>query len=112
MEGPLTLQRVIEAAVEGDELAQTVLKETGAYLGVALANVINLLNIELVVIGGPGMTAGHVILEAIREETQKHSFTMSFEGCRFVLGQLGAEAGIIGAAMLAWSEAEPNTRGE
>lgn len=101
MAGVLTLQRVITAAIGGDRLARAVLREAGAYVGLALANVINLLNVEVIVIGGPVMAVGDLLLRAIRREAAKHSFALSFRRCRFVGSQLGDMAGVVGAALLA-----------
>jgi glucokinase len=101
MEKTLVCERVAEAAMEEDELARTVLRETGAYLGMAIASVINLLNIEVVVLGGGVMAAGELILGPIREETQKRTMPPSYDCCRIVAAELEQDAGIIGAALLA-----------
>ncbi|HEY7547829.1 MAG TPA: ROK family protein [Blastocatellia bacterium] len=101
MESTLQCERVIEAAEEEDELALSVLRETGRVLGMALASVINLLNIEIVVLGGGVMSAGALILDPIREETQKRTMSPSFDCCRIVAASLEREAGMIGAALLA-----------
>lgn len=107
MEGTLTGERVVRAAVEKDELALSVLKETGRILGGAIASVINLLNVEVVVLGGGVMAAGDFILEPIREETRRGAVSPCFECCRVVAAQLGQDAGIIGAALLARDTTEP-----
>src|SRR5262252_10946508 len=101
MEGTLTCERIKEAARENDDLAKAVLQETGVFLGMALASTINLLNVEMVVIGGGVMTAGEVLLEPIREETRVRTIPSAFNCCRIVAGQSGQDAGIVGAAMLA-----------
>src|SRR5215470_9368791 len=101
MEGTLTCERIMEAAREEDGLALAVLRETGVFLGMALASAINLLNVEMVVMGGGVMTAGEVLLEPIREETRLRTIAPAFDCCRIVSGQLLQDAGIIGAAMLA-----------
>ena len=101
MEGKLTAERVVQAAVEEDELARSVLSETGRFLGTAVASIINLLNVDVVVIGGGVMAAGELILEPIRTEARKSTITPAFECCRIVPAQLGRDAGIIGAALLA-----------
>jgi glucokinase len=101
MEGILVFERVVQAAMEEDDLARIVLRETGAYLGMAIASVINLLNIEVVVIGGGVMAAGDLILGPIREETQKRTMASSYDSCRIVAARLEQDAGIIGAALLA-----------
>lgn len=101
MEGTLTGERVVRAAMEKDELALSVLKETGRILGGAIASVVNLLNVEVVVLGGGVMAAGDLILEPIREETRRGTVRPCFECCRVVTAELGQDAGIIGAALLA-----------
>lgn len=101
MAGVLTLQRVIEAAINGDRLARAALREAGAAVGLAIANVINLLNVDVIVIGGPVMAVGDLLLRAIRREASRHSFALSFRRCRFVRSELGEMAGVIGAALLA-----------
>jgi glucokinase len=101
MEGKLTAERVVQAAVEEDDLARAVLSETGRFIGTAVASIINLLNVDVVVIGGGVMAAGELILEPIRAEARKSTITPAFECCRIVTAQLGRDAGIIGAALLA-----------
>jgi glucokinase len=101
MEGTLTGERVVRAAMEKDELALGVLRETGRILGAAIASVINLLNVEVVVLGGGVMAAGDLILEPIREEVQRSVVQPCTESLRIVAAELGQDAGIIGAALLA-----------
>ena len=55
----------------------------------------------VVVIGGGVMTSGELLIEPIREETRKRTIPPAFNCCRIVAGQLGQDAGIVGAAMLA-----------
>jgi glucokinase len=101
MDGTLTCERIVQAAVEDDELAQSVLKETCVFLGAAVASVINLLNVEIVVLGGGVMEDNELMLRCVREEAQKRTMTPAYESCRIVAAELGPDAGIIGAAMLA-----------
>ncbi|MCI0487221.1 MAG: ROK family protein [Blastocatellia bacterium] len=101
MEGTLVCERVFRAAMEEDELALSVLRETGMILGTALASIINLLNVEVVVLGGGVMAEGEFLLGPIREEAQKRTMPPAFENCRIVAAELGKDAGIIGAALLA-----------
>jgi glucokinase len=101
MEGILTAERVERAAIEKDGLALSVLKETGRILGNAIASVVNLLNVEVVVLGGGVMAAGDLMLEPIREAVQAAALSPALECCRIVPAQLGRDAGIIGAALLA-----------
>jgi glucokinase len=101
MQGTLTAERVERAAIEGDALALSVLKETGRILGMAIASVINLLNVEVVVLGGGVMAAGDLMLEPIRREVERDTVAASADCCRIVAAELGQAAGIIGAALLA-----------
>jgi predicted NBD/HSP70 family sugar kinase len=78
-----------------------MLQRTGAYVGTAVANVINLLNIETIVIGGQIMQAGSVMLDAIGRSARELSFRPSFESTRIFPGELGANAAAAGAALLA-----------
>jgi glucokinase len=101
MEGTLTCERIVQAAMEEDELALSVLRETGVFLGTAVASIINLLNVEIVVFGGGVMAAGELLLGPVREEARKRTVPPAYECCRIVAAKLGQDAGIIGAAMLA-----------
>lgn len=92
---------VVKAAVSGDELAQVVFERTGRYLGIAIGGLINLLNPDLVVLGGHMMEVGNILLKPTIEETRRRAFSPSFDDCRIVVSQLGTSAGVIGAAMLA-----------
>src|SRR5258706_4392905 len=98
MEGTLTAERVVRAAMENDDLALSGLEETARILGTAVAGIVNLLNVEVVVLGGGVMGAGDVILEPIREAVQKATVQPAFQCCRIVPAGLGQDAGIIGAA--------------
>jgi predicted NBD/HSP70 family sugar kinase len=101
IQGTLTCERIVHAAMEEDALAQSVLKETGVFLGMAISNIINLLNVEMVVLGGGVMADGEPMLGIVREETKKRTIASASGCCRIVLAELGQDAGMIGAAMLA-----------
>src|SRR6185295_4185706 len=62
VEWPLTSEKIYDAAAAGDATAQEVFKMTGRYLGIACANLMNLLNLEMIVIGGGVMAAGDLLL--------------------------------------------------
>lgn len=100
-EGQLTISMIVEAAKAGDDFSQLMLDRTGNYVGIAVASVINLLNIERVIIGGEIMEAGELILDPIIETARKRSFLPAFETTKILPGELGDDAAAIGAAMLA-----------
>ena len=96
-----TAEDIAHAAREGDEMAQVMMERTGMFLGIALAAVINLLNVEMVVMGGGVMDAGDLILKPTIKETRRRAFPPSFGSCEIVIARLGPAAGMIGAALMA-----------
>src|SRR5438094_9723299 len=98
---PLTAEKIYAAAVGGDETARGVFAETGRWFGLACANLINLLNLEMIVIGGGVMASGEVLLGSAIEIARQHAFASSFADCQIVQSRLWPDAGMIGAALLA-----------
>jgi glucokinase len=99
--GDLVAASIYSAALQGNESAKAVFEETGRYLGMACANLINLLNLQAIVVGGGVMAAGDLLLNAAREEVGRRAFASSAQSCPIVQSQLWPDAGVIGAAMLA-----------
>ncbi len=99
-EEELTYAQIIEASQQGDDLARLMMQRTGHFIGMAVADMINVLNLSMVAVGGaPG--ARPFLVEAIIEEARRRAFAPAFEDCQIVAAQLGEEAGVIGAALLA-----------
>ena len=96
----ITAVTVFEAAVAGDEFADRVVNETARILGVGVANVINLLNPEVVVLMGGVTRAGEHLLRPLRTEVRARAFKVAAEACRIVPGELVETAGVVGAAGL------------
>jgi len=96
----ITAATVFEAAVAADPFADRVVSETARILGVGVANVINLLNPEAVVLMGGVTRAGGRLLEPLRAEVKERAFRSSSDVCRIVLGELVETAGVVGAAGL------------
>ncbi len=82
----LRLEDIILAARNEDDFAQMMLARTGGYVGTAVATVINLLNIERIVVGGPIMAASKPLISAIKERAKELSFAPSFESTTIVAG--------------------------
>ncbi|MBK9162639.1 MAG: ROK family protein [Acidobacteria bacterium] len=95
----LTVEKIVESAVKGDDFAMMMLERTGTYIGSALASVINLLNIERVVLGGLIMNAGDSVLDSIVSRARELSFGPSFRDLTIVSGELGTDAYAIGACI-------------
>jgi len=96
-----TASDVAHEANEGDDFALMMIERTGKYIGTGVANVINLLNIERIVLGGGVMDAGQLILNPIIQEVKRRAFQPSFEATEIVAAELGRDGITIGAAMLA-----------
>jgi len=64
----ITAAMVYEAILKGDTLAEQIMRQTGVYLGIAIASLVNVLNPEMVVIGGGMSAAGDYLFKPIREE--------------------------------------------
>jgi glucokinase len=99
--GDLDAASIYSAAIQGNESAKAVFEETGRYLGTACANLIDLLNLQAIVVGGGVMAAGDLLLNAAQEEVGRRAFRSSARDCPIVQSQLWPDTGIIGAAMLA-----------
>jgi predicted NBD/HSP70 family sugar kinase len=81
--------------------AADTLDITAEYLGIGIANLVNLLTPDLVVLSGwVSMTLGATIMPAVRDAARRHSLSYLFDQTRIELGQLGAEAVALGAATL------------
>jgi glucokinase len=98
--GGFTYDDIIEAAHGGDDLAKMMLQRTGIFIAMAIADVTSLLNLSMIAVGGA--PAGRAFLvQAMAQETQQRVSEEAFYDCRIVEAELGAEAGVIGAALLA-----------
>jgi glucokinase len=99
--GLITAEAVADAAKKGDRAACRIFFEAGKYLGIAIADLINLLNIECVVIGGGMAGAWDLFIGPLKEEVSSRAFKIPAKRCRIVRGRLKDEAGVLGAAGLA-----------
>ncbi len=95
--GPL----VTELAYDGDVAAIDALALCGTWLGVGIANLVNMLNPDIVVVGGGVMAAGELLLGPARSEVAARALSPSKEHVRIVPARFGAESGMLGAAALA-----------
>jgi glucokinase len=100
-EGGFTASDMVREALNGDDFSAMMIERTGKFIGTAVASVINLLSIERIVLGGPIMETGDLILKPIIEEAGKRSFQPCFEATRIVAAELGVDGVAIGAALLA-----------
>jgi glucokinase len=93
----ITAQTVYEAADQGDALALHVVRDTALFLGVAIANLLNVFNPEVVVIAGGVTQAGDALFDPLRAEVRRRAFKPAVAACRIVPGSLPGTAGVAGA---------------
>ncbi len=96
---PLTCKDIFDAGKAGDQLALDILEQVYAYLGEFLANVCNVVNPEVVVLGGGVSKAGQCLLDGAKKYFDKWVFHAARD-VRFALASLGNDAGAYGAFKL------------
>ncbi|QEC47479.1 ROK family protein [Baekduia soli] len=92
---------VTELAHDGDQAARDVVALMGTYLGIGLGNIVNILNPEVVAIGGAVVAAGDLLLEPARRVLAERALAPSRDQVRVVPTRFGDASGMIGAALLA-----------
>ena len=91
-----------KAIRRGDKLVEKIVEDAAEYIGIAVANVSNLLNPEIVVLGGGVMEAlADEMMPTITKSAKSHMFPGTFRNVEIMASKLGDNAGITGAAVLA-----------
>ncbi len=98
--GGFTYDDIIAQANVGDDLAKLMLNRTGTFMAMAIADVINLLNLEMVAIGG-APAARPFLAASLAEGVRERAFTAAVNDCKIVAAGLEVEASVIGASLLA-----------
>ena len=88
------------AARQGDAKAQAVIAETAHYLAIGIANLVNIFNPELVVLGGGVSKMRELLLDPIRAEFKKYALKLPAKNVKIVRAKLGSESGVLGAVAL------------
>jgi glucokinase len=96
----ITPEIVYQIAMEGDSLSREVFREAGHFLGIGIANLINLLNLDAVIIGGGLIGAWDLFIEDIKKEIAKRAFKSLSANVKLIKSSLSHDAGAIGAAGL------------
>ncbi|MDE2846723.1 MAG: ROK family protein [Gemmatimonadota bacterium] len=96
--GRIDAAMIAEAADRGDETARAVMHRSATLLGTAVSSLTNLLNPEMIVIGGGVIKAGDLIFGPVRAEVARRAYKWSAGILEIVPAKLGDDAGIIGAA--------------
>jgi len=98
----LTPEVIYEHAKKGDAVARTVLEKAGFGLGVGLASLVNMLNPEIIVIGGGVAAAWDILVPPAIEAMKQRAFRQMSARVKVVPAEKANDAGIYGCAYLAW----------
>jgi predicted NBD/HSP70 family sugar kinase len=100
--GPeITPQQLVERALDGEPGARQVLADTGRHIGIAVANLCNLVAPQLVVIGGELAQSGSVLLDPIQEMVERRSVPTAAQAAHIVTSALGDRAEVLGGVATA-----------
>ena len=92
---------VVQAALEGDPIAQAILQRVGRYLGIAVGNILGVISPQRVIFGGGVSLAGDLLLQPIIQTVKERVHVIPLQKVEFVLAELGINGGLVGAALWA-----------
>jgi len=101
----MNAEDIYKAALDGDMLARTVLKDAGKALGIGIANVVNVFSPQAIILTGGMIGAWNIYVEAAIREASRRAFKELISRVKILPSQLGDDAGLTGIAYLA-SETE------
>jgi glucokinase len=100
----LTAKMVYQSGLEADELALEVFRRMGLYLGVGIASLVNILNPEVIVIGGGVADGWDLFIRHVREQVSERAFPIPARRAQIVRAERGDDAGLLGAAHIAFTK--------
>lgn len=102
----ITGKVVVKAAQQDDKVAREILRTAGYYAGVGLSIIIQIINPEMIVIGGGLTRIGSMVIDPAMEAMRENTQPELLDAVRLEPWQLGDELGIIGAAAKAFANSE------
>jgi predicted NBD/HSP70 family sugar kinase len=97
---PVTVAGLLKLVADGDRGACRAVADAGVAVGTAIAGAVNLLNPQLVIIGGDLAVAGDVLLDPIRRAVQRRAVAPAASDVRITVGALAENAEVLGAAAI------------
>jgi glucokinase-like ROK family protein len=107
----LTVPMIVQAAGDGDVVALAALEETGHWLGIGIANLVNALNPERVVFGGTLSLAYEYLLPVVKEVVASRALRWSNETAEIVIAEHGPDACVIGGIAAIYRQILSNPTG-
>jgi len=96
----VTAKDIFECAKQGDKFALLLVDYELNYLAKGIANIANILNPEIIIIGGGMSLAGDILFDGLRDRMQKYTMAAIYENLKIIPSKLGNESGIVGACAL------------
>ncbi|MDW7675090.1 MAG: ROK family protein [Bacillota bacterium] len=97
-----TVREIFSMAREGNELAKKAIKITANYLGIGIANIVNIFNPEVILLGGGVSEGGELFLEPMLAEVRRRALGSSLAKTSIIPAALKNKAGIVGGGALFW----------
>ncbi len=94
----LTPEDIYRAALDGDNLSREILRDAGKYLGVGLANIINIMSPEAIILTGGLVGAWNIYVQEAIKEASRRAFRELVDSVKILPSSLGDNAGLVGAA--------------
>jgi len=95
----ITTEDIVKASMEGDKIVNDILTDIGKMIGVVLSNMANILNPELIVLGGGVIEYLPLVFEEAKRTTKQQSLVTVYQNLSFERSSLGFNCSIIGCAM-------------
>jgi glucokinase len=102
----ITAEQVFLLAAEGDKVAEGIVQDVHTYLGIALANIVHLINPGVIILGGQVAQAGDSLIKPLQARIHDLCLAAASSSLRIVQGSLASEANIVGAVTLALQDIE------
>lgn len=97
---PPTLKQIFQFA-SSSPVVEQVIRETVQTLGLAIANLVTVLNPEAVILGGPVLEVGSLFMDPLQARVRQYAYPASLRSVRLAIAELGSDASILGAVALA-----------
>ncbi|MFL5690671.1 MAG: ROK family protein [Ktedonobacteraceae bacterium] len=97
----ITVEQIFQLATESDDIAQRIVADVYMYLGIGLANIVQVINPGLIILGGQVAQAGDLLIVPLQAQIRDLCLPLVARSVRVVRGKHGSEANIVGAVTLA-----------
>ena len=102
----INVEIIVQAAKEGDPIAQGILQRVGMYLGIAVGNILGVISPQKVIFAGGVSSAADLLLAPIRQTVRERVHVIPVDQVQFVMAELGINGGLAGAALWAKQRCE------